>query len=586
MRVFALLAVSWTGLAWSSGASAQQFEKVCLPQQDAGDGVSLAVDARNRIHFSRISRLSGALQHSVMHADGRVVDAQVVLGVSLLAFNEVDSTQIVVNGERPAICYHHAVDNTFEVAVQTDDGWQREVVQRGAGLGRWCSMIRHRRTLAVAFGSDDGRLRYGLRLGDDDWQTEIIDEPDDDAGIKVSLTEVGGALVAAHQTTGRQLRVTWQLADGWQSQPMMGLAAEAGVAPVAVAGDDGEVWVVHGTAGPPGTSDAGLILTRGRLGMFRHGLIADDEAGGSNGAVRINGMLAATTRVFRRNAVFGDADALRYYSNAEPGSLPRVLESAGPGQRRHRYAFVGMTADRFELPVIVALDETGSFQGERGTTFTCAWRPVDSDADAIPDEAEGRYGTDPDNPDTDGDGRLDGTEVLVHGTDPLIVDPVPPDMGLGPDLGIADFGIVDFDAGGPDMDAPDAGEVDAMPPADAGGADASAAVDAGGADGAVDAAGADQGAEDGAVADGAARDQAVPDQGDPAPEPIVDEGVADDAEPVGFEPIEPPRIDAGEARDMRGGGDGGCAQAGARDGGPGLLLGLLALGWARRRRRG
>lgn len=49
---------------------------------------------------------------------------------------------------------------------------------------------------------------------------------------------------------------------------------------------------------------------------------------------------------------------------------------------------------------------------------------LDSDMDGLTDEAERTvYGTDPYNPDTDGDGILDGTEVM-NGTDPL--DPASP----------------------------------------------------------------------------------------------------------------------------------------------------------------
>ncbi len=48
--------------------------------------------------------------------------------------------------------------------------------------------------------------------------------------------------------------------------------------------------------------------------------------------------------------------------------------------------------------------------------------PTDSDADGLTDTQEGLLGTDPNNPDTDGDGLTDGDEVNVHGTDPLVTD--------------------------------------------------------------------------------------------------------------------------------------------------------------------
>lgn len=47
---------------------------------------------------------------------------------------------------------------------------------------------------------------------------------------------------------------------------------------------------------------------------------------------------------------------------------------------------------------------------------------IDADADDLPDEAETILGTNPNNPDTDGDGLTDGEEVKVYKTDPLKAD--------------------------------------------------------------------------------------------------------------------------------------------------------------------
>ncbi len=47
---------------------------------------------------------------------------------------------------------------------------------------------------------------------------------------------------------------------------------------------------------------------------------------------------------------------------------------------------------------------------------------LDSDFDGLSDEEEAALGTDPTNPDSDGDGLSDGAEVDEHGTDPLAAD--------------------------------------------------------------------------------------------------------------------------------------------------------------------
>ncbi len=46
----------------------------------------------------------------------------------------------------------------------------------------------------------------------------------------------------------------------------------------------------------------------------------------------------------------------------------------------------------------------------------------DSDKDGLTSREERELGTDPGNPDTDGDGLMDGTEVRTHKTDPLVAD--------------------------------------------------------------------------------------------------------------------------------------------------------------------
>lgn len=49
-------------------------------------------------------------------------------------------------------------------------------------------------------------------------------------------------------------------------------------------------------------------------------------------------------------------------------------------------------------------------------------RPVDTDNDNMYDFGEAKYGTDPFNPDTDGDGLRDGDEVFVYHSSPLVLD--------------------------------------------------------------------------------------------------------------------------------------------------------------------
>lgn len=77
---------------------------------------------------------------------------------------------------------------------------------------------------------------------------------------------------------------------------------------------------------------------------------------------------------------------------------------------------------------VTQTDSTGAVTGTDSVTFTVAADPSDPDGDGLPTDDETVRGTDPTNPDTDGDGLTDGAEVLTHGTNPL--DPDTDDDGL------------------------------------------------------------------------------------------------------------------------------------------------------------
>ena len=76
-----------------------------------------------------------------------------------------------------------------------------------------------------------------------------------------------------------------------------------------------------------------------------------------------------------------------------------------------------------EVTATAPSEATATAPGEETTaTAPEAAATVDSDHDGLTDEEEASWGTDPNNPDTDGDGLTDGEEVKVYGTDPLKAD--------------------------------------------------------------------------------------------------------------------------------------------------------------------
>jgi outer membrane protein OmpA-like peptidoglycan-associated protein len=62
------------------------------------------------------------------------------------------------------------------------------------------------------------------------------------------------------------------------------------------------------------------------------------------------------------------------------------------------------------------------FSGALGLIFACGGGSRDNDNDGLTNKEEKELGTDPNNPDTDGDGLNDGEEIRTYKTNPLVAD--------------------------------------------------------------------------------------------------------------------------------------------------------------------
>lgn len=453
-----------------------------------GGAISLAVDDRGVAHISRVFSGSGDLDYTVVDPIGDETFETVAAFISIVAADEVDETHLLLVDGVPHVCFFNARNDRLEVAFPSGgDDWTREIIAEGPRVGDACGLYVVDGALEVVF-RNQGVLSAATRHGPDDWVVVEADGGGGDVGHQADVTVLddGRVAVAHRDDANGNLRISFRGFDGRWRTEVADQVSRAGVRPRAVADDRGSLWVVHGRANPE-ASDGGLLLTFGEAGEWVTVTIDPLELGGATGAgLGPDGALNVMTRELRRHAVFGDYDGLRYYPTLAVDSGFVRLAGHDAAQQRVSYSDIDLDYDPFGMPVAALLRASSAFGGMRAQSQVCIWREADRDADRLPDVLEGRYRSDADDPDSDGDGVLDGDEV-IDGTDPAgegpLPDPLPADMGVVvepdagpvpdrgpvPDLGalpdvgpLPDDGVVESDFGVPMADSavPDA----AVPP--------------------------------------------------------------------------------------------------------------------------
>ena len=408
----------------SGGASAQQLDRTCLPGNDLANGLALEVDAFGTVHFSRVARVSGNLLYTRVDHDGVAVDELVDERVSVLGLDEVTDTGLLADADDTLVCYYSASDKRFKVATRAADGtWTREVLATGDRVGTGCDLVRYKGDPVVAW-NEAGTLRFATRRAGV-WQAVVVD---DAVGLDVGhwpaiATGPDNAIAIAHYDANNEnLRIS-HLDGVWQSVSVNAAAIGTGWRPTAFYTGAGELFVYHG--GVPTQPDVGadvlLFETHGVPGAaFASGQMQGVNVAGSLDATQSGGLQTVFVRQRQRSALFGSRDALRMHRGPTGDVLQlTILEQFGAADRRHGYNFLQVAHDPFHLPVLAFLDDADRFFNQPASAQLCLYRPRDSDGDALPDEVEARLGTLPDNPDTDDDGRSDGEEVLIDGTDPV-----------------------------------------------------------------------------------------------------------------------------------------------------------------------
>ncbi len=414
------LAMTFT-LTSALPASAQDLVRGCLPVNDQGNGLSVQVGTDGVVHLARIARVARALLYTRIGADGVATTEIAATEISRLITAEVEDTGMLVEGDTVNICVFDAQRKRMVLAARSAGVWTLTTIAQNVE-GGGCDLTRYRGRLTLAYENNGV-----LRVATEDAGTWSIVTADSLAGHRVGVRPAlavgpSDALAIAHRdATDGVLRVSWISLGAWRSAvptPMAGLSA--GVQAAAWYDDQGTLRIQHGVASarPDLESDLFLMRTFGAPGAAMTTQRTNEaNVGGTVGAARAGGVSYTITRLLSRSALFGNDDGLLLYTDQAAEGV--FLERNGANGQRHTYKFTRIAIDPFGLPVVVFLDEVSAFFGEPAGAPTCYWRPRDSDGDAIPDAREADYGTRVDDPDTDGDGRTDGEEVLIDGTDPL-----------------------------------------------------------------------------------------------------------------------------------------------------------------------
>ena len=395
------------------------FERSCFDEEGGNWAMAHVVDAFGVIHMSRIRRLAGDLIYTRITADGRRTDVVVAEDISTLGGNEVDDTDITLLDGQPAIAFRNNAGR-YEVAMLVGAAFERTTVVDNASAGYHCEIGVLNGQLVTAF-TQGRNLRFATRAANGQWQAQNVDAVFRSVGREAHMTFWQGEPVIAHRDfTLGQLRLSRRNAGNWSTVAILPQNGQFGFRPTVLITNSG-LKLFHGTVPDEAdqSGDGSLWYHYGQFPNveYQQFVIDNSGAGGGQAVGLLNETVALFSRRRQRSALFGAQDGLIFWNDVDAGRFVE-LEVGGQNDQRRRYGHLGYEQDPFGLPVLMYSDERTATADAPDVSRFCIYRAADQDGDSIPDPVEFDLGTDPENADTDGDGRTDGEEYLIDGTDP------------------------------------------------------------------------------------------------------------------------------------------------------------------------
>ncbi|MBV72249.1 MAG: hypothetical protein CMH52_13065 [Myxococcales bacterium] len=404
----------------------RQLTRFCLADNNQNIALDMTVDALGDIFVTRSSLIQGNLYLTQVNRDGTHSNSRIQSRVALFPNRPIFDTDVIIADQAPHVCYRNARSSTLYYAYKSADGdWVTETVAEDGDAGIDCAITVNNDRVLVAY-RHAGQLFVASRDANGQWSRDLADSVANSiVGIELDMVMVDGTPFIVHRDSGqRSFRITTKQNNRWLSVAAPGGVFENGVGfRPRIWVENNQVTVIHGDVPPDPDigSDGNLYIStidQGLSGVVRTNNLDAEGHGGSQAIMSFEEGLLIAGRYRLRSALGFREDGLNLYKLTEVSSI-YSLEAYTIADRRHIFKRVNLASDPFGLPIIGFADEGSRFGGDNGFGRVCFYRPNDVDGDHVPDVIEDELGTDPDRADTDGDGRTDGEEILIDGTDPL-----------------------------------------------------------------------------------------------------------------------------------------------------------------------